>query len=1062
MTTDKEPDPHRERSAPDVFGDALELAPEARAAYLDQVCGDDAALRKDVESLLRAHASGASFLHRTPELTAPGAVLTEFFGGAATGLRVGPYRVLHLLAAGGMGAVYLGERVDEAFHKQVAIKLIRADLWGSDTIERFRMERQVLADLEHPGIARLIDGGSTPDGLPYLVMEYVDGVAMNQYCEERHLDVPGRLDLFLAVCEAVQYAHQNLVIHRDIKPSNILVDRSGRVKLLDFGIAKVLDVATPAGGADLTVTSFHPLTPRYASPEQVLGRRMTTATDVYSLGVVLYELLTGSFPYDLDSKSPSEVTRTIAEVAPSRPSRRAAPQIARRLTGDLDTIVLKALHKEPGRRFATVDDFAADIRRHLAGLPVQARPDTAGYRVSKFVARNKALVGSTVAVVVLLASALAFTLAAYRQATTARQSAEQQAYKASLVAAESSLLSNQVAEAAAHLEAAPVHLRSWEWHHLHARLDRSLATFRAHPKGITRIAFLSDGERFLTSSIDGTLKVWKGMSGERDQEYGPFGSEVESVVLLPGTETMAVGLNNGSILLVNQTDRSSRTLATTGSGWAFLSANPDGTRLACGTFDGHVRIWSVPAGSLVADWQAHAALAFPTYSPDGRLLATGGGEGGVTLYDARSLRRIQDLGAHAGRVYYMAWSPDGSKLVTGSMDQTANVWDTRASTLLRTFREHRATVGAIAFHDLNCVLSAGADNRLLYWNITSGALLGEFRGHIADVTALAARPDGSGLITGDWDGLVKSWRWDTQDVRTLRAGTSWNVPQVYQAAWNEDETLLTCATNSGYLPVWERSGDRAHTYWPKVTARRVALDPEDSTLVAVDDFGDIDLYHPADSAAYHVVRAHRAPILGLAADWNARRIATSSADSTVKVWSYPELNLIRSFVGHQGAVKDVEFSPAGDLLASCGADGAIRLWDPASGRALTVLKADDAEVDDITFDASGARLAAALHNGSLRIWNLPEGRLAAGAMHGRAAMTAVAWSEDGTRLAAAGADAIVHIFDPAQSREIMGLHGHVAGITSLRFGRGDASITSTSLDGTVRVWDRGPLKRSAP
>lgn len=1044
------------KAAPKVFSDTLELPPEAWAEYLDRVCASEEALRRDVESLLRAHVRGASFLHQPLQVISPGAVLTEFFREAAVGFRVGTYRVLRLLAAGGMGAVYLGERVDEAFQKQVAIKLIRAGHLGSDAILRFRLERQVLADLEHPGIARLIDGGSTDDGLPYLVMEYVDGIPINRYCQEHGLDVPARLGLFLEVCDAVQYAHQNLVIHRDLKPSNILVDRAGRVKLLDFGIAKVLATTEAADGADLTATSFQPLTPRYASPEQVLGHRMTTATDVYSLGVILYELLTYDFPYELESKPPSEVARTISDEVPTRPSRRVAPALSRRLTGDLDTIALKALQKEPARRFATVEDLAADIQRHLAGLPVRARPDTASYRVSKFVTLHRTLVGSIAAVILMLASALIVTLGAYQQATSAKHGAEQQAYMASLVAAESSLLTNQIAEAAAHLDAAPVRLRSWEWNHLRSRLDRSLGTFRAHPKGITRVAFLPDGRRILTASIEGVLKVWSGMSGELEQQYGPFTSEVESVAFIAGSESIAVGLNDGSVVLVNPADGTSRDLASSGSQWAFLSASPDGSRLACGSFDGRIRIWEMPSGVLLTEWKAHAGLTFPAYSPDGRLLATSGGEGIVTLYDARSLERIQDLRGHTRRVYFMAFSPDGSKLATGSMDQTAVVWDVRKHTLLRTFREHRATVGAIAFHPAgDRVATAGADNRLLLWSITTGEVLGEFRGHSADVTALAARPDGSGVISGDWEGIVKSWDWNTQDVRTLKVCGDWIVAQVYQAAWNPDETLLACGTNRGDLPAVNRAGEWVQTYQPRAIIRRVAFDPSGSIVVAASDSGDVLLFHAADSTAFRSVRAHRATILGLAVQARGDRIATASADSTVKLWTFPDITLLWSAAGHRGAVTDVEFSPEGDMLASSGVDGTIRLWDPTSGSSFGVLQADDAAVDDIDFESRGARLAAVSRDGKLWIWNHRDRRLKAALMSRRAAMRAVAWSEDGTRIAAAGSDAIIHIFDPIEGREVMGLHGHVAGITSLRFGHDDATLTSTSLDGTVKIWDQG-------
>lgn len=1046
--TDPPADPRS--SAPELFSDALELAPEDRPAFLAERCGTNDALRSEVESLLQARAQGSEFLRAPLQFASPSSLLDD----GAEGCRVGPYRILRPIAVGGMGAVYLGERVDEAFQKQVAIKLLRSGLWGADAILRFRMERQVLADLEHPGIARLIDGGSTDTKVPYLVMEFVDGVAIDRYCQDHALDLPARLRLFLDVCDAVQYAHQNLVIHRDLKPSNILVDQSGRVKLLDFGIAKVLASTAEEAGPDLTVTGYRPLTPRYASPEQALGGRMTIATDVYSLGVVLYQLLTGEFPYDLDGRTSTQIVRIISEEIPVAPGRRVA-QGMRRLPTDFDTIVLKALQKDPGRRYATVEDFASDIRRHLAGLPVQARPDTAAYRVSKFVARHKVLVGSIVGVIALLATALGVSLAAYRQATAARLEAERQAYVASLVAAESALLAGQVAEAATYLDAAPAAFRGWEWRHLRGRIDRSLEGFRAHAAGITRIAFLPGGRQFVTASIDSTLKLWSSFSGDLVRAVGPLTSELESIAPFPDSTHIAVGLNNGSVLLVDLTDGSSRSLPSSGSQWAFVSASPDGRRLACGTFDGRVRVWSMPEGNVVSDWRAHDGLALPMYSPDGTLLATGGGDGVLRLYDAETLRQRSEVRAHSRRVYAMAWEPNGKRLVTGSMDQTAKVWDPESARLLLTFQQHRATVGAFAFWTARGrVASAGADNQLLVWDCRTGGVVGEMRGHVADVTALAALQDGSGVLSGDWEGLVKRWSWRTQDVRTIRLETSWIVPQAYHAFACVATGQIACATNLGVVPFYERTGALRGSQRTAEVPRRVLISPDGSTYVTGRVDGALGIAQIADSLSRRLVPAHRGPILGLALDRSATRIASSGADSCVKVWSFPGLEPLQTLTGSQGAVRDVEFAPNENLLASAGADGAVRLWDLASGRVTQTLRANEAPVDDVVFDPSGRQLAGASRDGVVRIWDVGGGELVrAIARRRRSVLSAAAWSHDGTRIAFGGSDAIVHLLDPSTGRDIVELHGHVAGLTSLQF-TDDDELLSSSLDGTVRLWDR--------
>ncbi len=307
--------PERWQQVRTVLDQAIALGVDQRSAFLDSACAGDVELRSEVESLLRSHnEAGSVFLSRSPiDLKAiPDSSRDQF---AKLGRKIGVYQLVEQIGQGGMGEVYRAVRADGQYDKQVAIKFVRAGLDTSSVLERFRHERQVLASLDHPNIARLLDGGTTDDGIPYLVMELIEGTPMDQYCAAKKLSVPERLRLFLQVCSAVQYAHQHLVIHRDIKPGNILVTRDGIPKLLDFGIAKILD---PALTSQATVAN--PMTPEYASPEQIQGGAITTSTDVYSLGVILYQLLTGHSPYPKDTHAPHEFARAICESEPERPS----------------------------------------------------------------------------------------------------------------------------------------------------------------------------------------------------------------------------------------------------------------------------------------------------------------------------------------------------------------------------------------------------------------------------------------------------------------------------------------------------------------------------------------------------------------------------------------------------------------------------------------------------------------------------------------------------------------------------------------------------------------------
>ncbi|MCP3960137.1 MAG: serine/threonine protein kinase [bacterium] len=425
-----------------VFAEALERGVEERPGFLDAACGEDRELRVEVEALLDADKASDEFLETPPlvELaSSPGSGAVDASGPRSDlgrGGAIGHYRIEREIGRGGMAIVYLATRADQAFDRRVAIKLVDPGLMSEGLVKRFQSERQILAGLDHPHIARLLDGGATGDGRPYLVMEYIDGIPVDEYCDRHRLSVRRRLELFRRVCSAVHYAHQHLVVHRDIKPSNILVTEEGAPHLLDFGIAKLLDPEAFPITVEATATGLRPMTPLYASPEQVCGEKISTASDVYSLGVLLYKLLAGRLPHDLEGKPRREIERILSEEEPPRPSEVVAPDEAReleaeltevaerrglrpwnlrrRLAGDLDNIVLMALRKEPHRRYFSAEQLSQDLRRHLENLPVVARQDTFGYLMGSFVRRHKLWIGVAATVFVLI---VAFALAMARQAT---------------------------------------------------------------------------------------------------------------------------------------------------------------------------------------------------------------------------------------------------------------------------------------------------------------------------------------------------------------------------------------------------------------------------------------------------------------------------------------------------------------------------------------------------------------------------------------------------------------------------------------------------------------------
>ncbi|HEY3663701.1 MAG TPA: serine/threonine-protein kinase [Chthoniobacterales bacterium] len=409
----------------ELFAAAADLDPGQRATFLELECGGDEALRRELESLLESDERTDGFIEQ-PAFEIP----RDLFSGEEpfVGRQFGTYQVIREIGRGGLGAVYLAARADDEYRKEVAIKFVRRGLDTEDILRRFRNERQILAQLDHPNIARLIDGGTTDNGLPYFVMEYVKGEPIIAYCDGHALSTTERLKLFRKVCAAVTYAHQNLVIHRDLKPSNILVTQEGEPKLLDFGIAKLL-----GPGDELftrTLPALRVMTPEYASPEQVKDEKIMTTSDVYSLGVLLYELLTGQRPYRLKTRAPGEIARAITEQEPERLSTallrdsRFTVHDSRPLRGDLDNIVLMAMRKEPARRYSSVGQFSEDIRRHLEALPVIARKDTVAYRASKFVRRHRTGVAAAALVLLSLIGGIVGTLIEVRTARRAEAKAE--------------------------------------------------------------------------------------------------------------------------------------------------------------------------------------------------------------------------------------------------------------------------------------------------------------------------------------------------------------------------------------------------------------------------------------------------------------------------------------------------------------------------------------------------------------------------------------------------------------------------------------------------------------
>ncbi len=436
-----------------IFQNAIELKPAERLVFIERECGNDDELKSTILRMIDADRGSGCFLEKPPTL-GPMVNTKEEIPDKRIGSYIGGYRITGVLGQGGMGTVYRAEKKDETFHRIAALKIVKRGFDTEVILKRFFTERRILANLDHPNIARLIDAGMTGDGLPYFIMEYIDGIPITEYCDEKHAGIKERLSLFGKVCEAVQYAHTNLIVHRDLKPSNILVTDDGTVKLLDFGIAKMLNTGEEATDTiTLTAGSFPIMTPEYASPEQIRGERITTASDVYSLGVNLYELLTGYRPYEITVRTPAEIEHTLSTEITQKPSTHVMSKrgdrekinticrirsttfdrLRRDLSGDLDNIVMMALRKEPDRRYRSAEQLLNDIHRSRGNIPILARPDTVWYRSSKFIQRHAYGVAAAIIILIVLISGIIATSRQAHIASLERDRAQSETKKAERV-----------------------------------------------------------------------------------------------------------------------------------------------------------------------------------------------------------------------------------------------------------------------------------------------------------------------------------------------------------------------------------------------------------------------------------------------------------------------------------------------------------------------------------------------------------------------------------------------------------------------------------------------------
>jgi WD40 repeat protein len=1062
---------------------ARDLAPAERGAFLDAACGGDAGLRRDIERLLAhdARPAGAGPLDEVS-----GHALRVELEGLLRETRtparadadlpdaIGPYRVLRKLGEGGMGVVYEAEQ--ERPRRTVALKALRPGFLTPGALRRFEHETEFLGRLQHPGIAQIFGSGTAgcEDGpRPYFAMELVRGKPLTEHARDARLSAGARLELLARVADAVHHAHLYGVIHRDLKPANILVDATGQPKVLDFGVARASDSDVAPTTLSTNVGQILG-TLAYMSPEQASGdpRVIDTRSDIYSLGVLLFELLTGELPYDVSSKLLPEAVRAIQEDEPRRLSSSHSA-----LRGDVETIVRKALEKEKERRYDSAAALAADIRRFLRHEPITARPPSRLYSLGKFVRRNKAVVVATLLVFLSVVAGLVVAARYGLREAAQRRVAERQLYRADLALSQRALREGNFAVAQGLHERAPLHLRGWEWRYLDRMWSREFA--RVSVPDVVAAAFL-DEARVLTVDRACGVRVWDAFSGVQVAEAAwpagqtalalsadgrwllshgagaltlgdPLGGEPPLVLPfapLPkfGDRTSDVSADGARLAVTTVTDelfvvdvgRGARVLPRDRPGSRILTVtfHPDSRRLAIRS-DSELRVWDT--GELELLWQnsrAHGAVAF---TPDGDALVgeTEGdhGEGaGLVWWDAATGARLGGL----ARRHYSAHHFSGCREVRFSPAQelVALVFGNTEIVLLDAtsvlLEERAAPVGFLeAGDDGDLRVAFGPGGRSLLsrrlggdglrlWSIGSASAAQVCGGHVEYVYSVAFDPDGASVASGAWDGSVRVW--DAASGAPLArlalpGGGASAGSQVHGVAYSPDGRSLARLTG-GRLDLLDAASGRTLATPSTLPGTAVAFSPDGAWLAA---------------------NSRGRPRL-----WDARTLEE------------------RAWPAHEGGpVIALAFSADGSLLATGSTHGSVCLWEPSTGALLARCDRDRGTTfypgaNGLAFAPDGARLVVGWGDSSITLHDVPS-LAERGLLEGHTAeVFAVAFSPDGTRVASGGRDGALRVWD-AETRDLLAkLEGHSSYIKSLAFSPDGRQIATGSGDKTVRIWDSAP------
>lgn len=981
----------------------------------------------------------------------------------------GKYKLLEPIGEGGMGAVWMAQQI-EPVKRLVALKLIKSGMDSKSVLIRFEAERQALAMMDHPNIARVLDVGATAAGRPFFVMELVKGTPITEFCDQRKLTPKQRLELFVPVCQAIQHAHQKGIIHRDIKPSNVLValhDDRPVPKVIDFGVAKA--IGTPLTDKTLH-TAFEQVvgTPAYMSPEQATFNQLDidTRSDVYSLGVMLYELLTGTTPIERERFKKAailEMLRVVREEEPPRLSSRLSStqarasiaavrgtepaKLSKEFRGELDWIAMKALEKDRARRYETANALARDIQRYLADEVVEARPPSMGYRVTKFVRRYKGRVVAASLILLALIGGLVGTSfgiiesANQKVANSLREQAEDARdgeknaraeverqreklaaieYGRTVQVAYQEWRDNNVAAAVSLLNSTDPKRRGWEWHYVHRLCHSDLLTLEGHMEGLSSALFSADGSRILTTSQDRTAKVWDAKSG----------AELSTMTMKGQTERLFSA-----------------------------SFDADGSRIVTsGRPDHTAKIWDVKTGTVLQVLTGHSHdVVSAAFGADGSRVVTGSWDKTAKVWDAKTGANLVTLKGHSAGVVSVSFSADGLRVVTGSWDTTAKVWDAKSSADLLTLRGHTSIIDSASFsRDGLRVLTGSQDGTAKVWDAKTGVNLLTLKGHSSHVWSASFSVDGEQIVTSSLDGTARVWDAKSgAELLILRGHTS----RVTSASFNSDGSRVVTGSDDKTAKVWDAKTGADLTHKGLTGLVQTASFSADwSRVVTGHVDGTAQVSGVKAGAELLTLKGHTKIVHAASFSADGLRIVTGSADETAKVWDAKTGAELLTLKGNAGDVLCVRFDSDGSKVLTAHEGRIARLWDSRTGVELFILKGHTRMVWTATFSADGSRVITGSEDGTAKVWDAKTGAdlltlgthlTNPGQLDG---VSAVAFSADGSRILTGSGDGVARMWDAKTGTELLTLRGHTEAVSSMSLSP-DGSRLIIGTAKSAKLWD---------